>query len=72
MLDTFKTFLHTYDLLPVAKSDTFFIYTDIIEAENMGGKEVRCLRTVNVQNALDNINVEFKNIQYCRVKKPQT
>ena len=46
-----------------------FVYTDIIKPQNVGGKDVRCLRTINIENTFTDIVKEYNNIQYCNVEK---
>ena len=41
-----------------------FVYTDIIKPQNVGGKDVRCLRTINIENTFTDIVKEYNNIQY--------
>lgn len=69
VLEAYKLLINSLGLFPVGKPDMFFIYTDIIKPQNVGGKDVRCLRTINIENTFTDITKEYNNIQYCNVEK---
>lgn len=54
----------------IDKNEFLYIYTDIIEPNQIGFGKIRCLRIINSIHGGDN-DIEFKNVHYMRIEKTQ-
>lgn len=54
----------------VDKNELLYIYTDIIEPNQVGFSQIRCLRIINTIHGGDN-DIEFKKIHYMPIEKTQ-
>lgn len=52
------------------KNELLYIYTDIIEPNQVGFSQIRCLRIINTIHGSDN-DIEFKKIHYLPIEKMQ-